>query len=170
MAFLTLLTWCEIRSTMGVGVYASVGGYRMAIRVHIPAIPIHPTTPSLTNNKHQCKCNVQLEPFSRNRKPRFLWELVSHLVAPENQRSHLPPDGATFLLAKFLMLQSLEAEVFELEPPGGTQLVRVRGQSGARDQVTVSASGTGRHCSRTSLYAWMASWEQHMAAPFSSHQ
>ena len=55
-------------------------------------------------------------------------ELVTHLVAPE-QRSHLPPDGATFLLANFLIFRSLEAEAFELEPPGGAHLVPARGQS-----------------------------------------
>ena len=36
------------------------------------------------------------------------------MVAPE-WRSHLPPDGATFLLTNFLLIGNLEAEAVELE-------------------------------------------------------
>ena len=36
------------------------------------------------------------------------------MVAPE-WRSHLPPDGATFLLTNFLLIGNLEAEAVGLE-------------------------------------------------------
>ena len=65
---------------MGSGGDAWVGGYRMANRVHIPAIPIHPTTP--LPDQQQTPVQVQRPTWTFLTKPQtkvlVFWELVSH--------------------------------------------------------------------------------------------